>query len=119
MRETKNLTLRCEMVRGKWEDPLPRFQAVAAGIGHVHPQEDRIDGVSRQIPLELSAGGQRRWALSVEAFQAARAKHIVESPDDVEIGDVTIPAAREAGRPMMIRYLPSGIPMVSALEIDR
>jgi signal transduction histidine kinase len=120
LRATRNLVLPCEIVGGKWEDPLPRFKDLATGLGHAQQGRDRSDLVSREIPLEETADGQRRWALSLEAFRVARGEAIVESPDDVQIGGVLIPAARRTGsRSMFIRYLPAGIPQVSVLEIER
>ena len=47
LRDTKNLVLPCDLVGGAWEDPLPRFASAAAALGHVHPEIDRFDGVSR------------------------------------------------------------------------
>jgi signal transduction histidine kinase len=121
MRSTRNLILPCELVGAKWEDPLPRFKELAVALGHVHPGQDGLDGVSRQIPLEETTGGQRRWALSLEAFRVTRGEAIVESPEDLQIGGILIPAARSAGgRPMLVHYLPEGtIPTVSVLQIEQ
>ena len=124
LRAAKNLILPCELVStekvDQWEDPAPRFAELADSLGHVHLEKDRVDGVSREIPLEETADGKRRWALALEAFRAARGEPILESPDDVQIGDVLIPAARsQSGRLMLIRYLPSGIPMVSVSELHQ
>ena len=118
LHDTRNLILDCDLVGGAWEDPLPRFASAAAGLGHVHPEIDRFDGVSREVSLEETANHQRRWALALEAFRISRGQEIIESPDDVEVGGTVIPAARaDAGRPMLIRYLPAGIPTVSALRV--
>jgi len=118
LRDTKNLVLPCDLVGGAWEDPLPRFAAAAAAVGHVHPEVDRFDGVSREVSLEETVNHQRRWALALEAFRISRAQPITESPGDVAVGTTVIPAARaNAGRPMLIRYLPTGVPTVSALRI--
>jgi len=122
LHDTRNLILPCELVGDKWEDPLPRFASAAVALGHVHPEQDRADGVSRQISLEETGrapqGNLRRWALALEAFRVFQGADIIESPEDVEIGAVTIPAARrESGRPMLIRYLPEGVPAISALKI--
>lgn len=118
LHDTRNLVLDCDLVGGSWEDPLPRFASAAAALGHVHPEIDRFDGVSREVSLEETANHQRRWALALEAFRISRGQEIVESPDDVEVGGTVIPAARaDAGRPMFIRYLPAGIPTVSALHV--
>jgi signal transduction histidine kinase len=118
LRDTKNLVLPCDLVGGAWEDPLPRFASAAAALGHVHPEIDRFDGVSREVSLEETANHQRRWALALEAFRISRGQELIESPDDIEVGGTLIPAARaDAGRPMLIRYLPAGIPTVSALHV--
>jgi signal transduction histidine kinase len=118
LRGTPNLVLGCDLLGAGWEDPLPRFAAAAAAIGHVHSEVDRLDGVSREVSLEESANHQRRWALSLEAFRIARGQPIEESPDDVRVGATVIPAPRVDGeRPMFVRYLPNGIPTVSALKV--
>lgn len=127
LKSTSNLILPCELVGdtlaiSKWEDPLPRFASSAVALGHVHPEEGRADGVSRELSLEETGKGKngniRRWALALEAFRVYRGQPIIESPDDVEVGSTIIPAARsDAGRPMLIRYLPEGVPMISALNI--
>jgi signal transduction histidine kinase len=118
LRSTRNLALPCDLVGARWEDPLPRFAGAAAALGHVNLEVDRLDGVSRELSLEATAGGKRRWALALEAFRISRGQPLIESPDDVEISGTVIPAARaEGGRPMLIRYLPSGIPTVPALRI--
>jgi signal transduction histidine kinase len=120
LRGTRNLILPCQIVGDQWEDPLPLFGAAAVAVGHVHPEIERQDGVSRQLPLEITAGGKRRWALALEAFRVTRGQPIVESPEDVQVGDTMIPAPRgPAGRPMLIRYLRPGIPVVSALALDQ
>ena len=118
LRGAKNLVLPCDLVGGAWEDPLPRFASAAAAVGHVHPEVDRFDGVSREVSLEETVNHQRRWALALEAFRVSRGQQITESPEDVEVGDTVIPAARaDAGRPMLIRYLPGGVTTVSALRV--
>ncbi|MGA3190081.1 MAG: ATP-binding protein, partial [Bryobacteraceae bacterium] len=101
---TKRLILPCELIENKWEYPLPAFKESAVALGHVHLAEVSADGVNRQIPLERKGGGERRWALSLEAFSACRT--VIPEP------------AGANGRPMMIRYLPPrSIPIISALEI--
>ena len=39
---TRNLVLACQLLPdgAKWEDPLPRFRAQAAALGHVHAEPD-------------------------------------------------------------------------------
>jgi signal transduction histidine kinase len=126
LRSTPDLVLPCEVVAAdaalKWEDPLPRFSIVAKAIGHVHPEQDRLDGVSREISLEQTAEGprgrERRWALALEAFRIFQGAEIVESPDDVAVGATVVPAARSsASRSMFIRFLPAGVPVVPALHL--
>lgn len=121
LRATHNLILPCRIVSGGWEDPLPRFKVLAAVLGHVERDEDPLDGVSRQVPLEETIPGARRWALALEAFRLARGQPIIESPDDLEIGEMIIPTPRrEKGRPLRIRYLPAGaIPQISVLDIGQ
>jgi len=116
MRATPNLILPCEVVNGAWEDPLDRFKSLAVSIGHVQSPEDQSDGVSREIPLELVNQGQRRWALSLETFRVAQHAQIVESPDQLQVGDVTIPTLHDESRPLLIRYLPKGVRSVSVLD---
>ena len=112
-----NLVLPCEIVDGRWEDPLPRFRAQSAALGHVHVGPDK-DGVSRGVPLEAIGGDVRHWALSLEAFDLSRGQPIFESPNDLQIGDTLIPAARAAGsRAVRIRFLPGGIPTISLHEL--
>src|SRR5258708_61517 len=69
LRDTKNLILDCDLLGTGWEDPLPRFAGAAAAVGHIHPEVDRLDGVSRELSLEETANHQRRWALGLEAFR--------------------------------------------------
>jgi signal transduction histidine kinase len=124
LQATPNLILPVDLAAtGKgeeWEEPLALFKPLAVGLGHVQLDVNRADGVSRQIPLEKIAQGQRRWALALEAFRISRGQPIVESPNDVQVGATLIPAARSEGdRPLKIRFLGTGIPTVSALEIDQ
>ena len=120
LRATRNLILPCQLSGDKWEDPAPRFRALGT-LGHVHTEGDRIDGVSRQIILERVAEGQRRWALSLEALRVSLgAGRSEESPDDVTVGNILIPAPRKNGRALLIRYLqPGTIPLIPALDIRR
>jgi signal transduction histidine kinase len=118
LRGVPNLILGCDLLDAGWEDPLPRFASAAAAIGHVHPEVDRLDGVSREVSLEKIVNHQRRWALALEAFRISRGQLLTESPDDLQIGGTVIPAGHAAaGRPMLIRYLPEGITSVSALQV--
>jgi signal transduction histidine kinase len=118
LKQVPALILPCELVDGKWEDPLARFIPAAQALGHVQRDVDPRDGVSRQLPLEQSAEGKRRWALALEAFRTARVVRIVESPDDLEIGAERVPAPLGGGdRPMLIRYVSGGIPLVSVMDL--
>ncbi len=113
---TPNLVLPCDLVPGGWQEPLGRFRRWAAAVGHVHAEPDDTDAVSRQIPLERVAGHDRRWALALETFRLARGgQPVVESPSDVEVGGIIIPA-RAGGRLTRIRFLPS-IPRVSLKDV--
>ena len=109
------------------------FAKSAAALGHVHgtvaltsaapwrskAQPDK-DAVTRAIPLEKQHPGTHRrlWALSLEAFRLTRNAPIVESPSDLEIGGVTIPAGGDA-RPMRVRFVPPymAIPRVTLANL--
>ena len=71
---TRNLVLACQLMpdANSWEDPVPRFRAEAAALGHVHAEPDERDSVGRSLPLEEVAGRDRRWALSLEAYRLSR-----------------------------------------------
>jgi len=107
LRATRNLVLACRLLPDglAWEDPLPRFRARAAALGHAHAEPEERDA-SRSLPLEKVAGHDRRWALSLEAYRLSRGAQILESPDDLEVGPRRIPASRARGRLMRIRYVP-------------
>jgi len=119
MGATRHLVLACQLLPdgSAWEDPLPLFAAHAAALGHVHvEQSEQLDSVGRSLPLEEISGHVRRWALSLEAYRLSRNAAIVESPADLDVGGRLIPAAREGGRLMRIRYAPestTSIPSVS------
>jgi len=117
MGKTHNLVLACQLLPdgAAWEDPLPRFRAQAAALGHVHAEPDELDSVGRSLPLEKAAGRDRRWALSLEAYRLSRGAQIIESPEDLDVGGRLIPSARVGGRLMRIRYVPLSmqIPRVS------
>lgn len=122
---TKNLVLPCALTRAGWEYPIPRFRRWAAAVGHVHIIKDPLDSVSRSLPIEEIAFHERQWALSLEAFRlAAGGGPVFESPDEIQTGGVTIPAARRHNtRGMPIRYLhpladgSSPIPTVTFAEL--
>jgi signal transduction histidine kinase len=65
--------------------------------------------VTRQIPLMKVAGQfDRRWALALEAFRLARGvAQIAESPEDIQIGSLTVPAPASQGRPLRVRFVPA------------
>ncbi|HXM40276.1 MAG TPA: CHASE2 domain-containing protein [Bryobacteraceae bacterium] len=118
MAATPRLVLACQLLPdgAAWEDPLPMFAAHAAALGHVHvEQSEQLDSVGRSLPLEEFTGRVRRWALSLEAYRVSRNVQILESPNDLDVGGRLIPATREAGRLMRIRYAPPSmqIPRVS------
>jgi len=122
LRATPNLVLPAETdTNGQWEEPAARFKPLAKAIGHVHHVVDPSDGVSREVALERVAGGRRYCAMGLEAFRLANNADIVESPDDLQIGQTVVPAARSGAgsRPMRIRYMvPGAVPTVPLLEID-
>ena len=119
LRATHNLVLACQLLPDgrAWEDPLPRFRARAAALGHVHSEPDELDSVSRSLPLEKVANRDRRWAFSLEAYRLSRGRDvaIVESPNDLDVGGRVIPSTLSGGRLMRIRYVPRSmqIPLVS------
>jgi signal transduction histidine kinase len=117
---TRNLVLACQLLPdgAAWEDPLPRFRAQAAALGHVHAEPDELDSVGRSLPLEKAAGRDRRWALSLEAYRLSRGGpgvQIMESPSDLDVGGRLIPSTSAGGRLMRIRYVPPSmhIPRIS------
>lgn len=128
MKKTANLVLAAEMLpNGQgWQEPLPRFRKWAAAVGHVHAAPDALDGVNRQVPLELASKRVRHWALALEAFRLSRgAERILESPDDLQAGNTRIPATRADARLIFVRYLPPDfggqgvIPRVSVIDLMR
>jgi signal transduction histidine kinase len=120
--ETHNLVLASYLLPdGTWAEPLERFRRHAAATGHVHADFDKYDSVSRDVALAKAGGHDRRWALALETFRLARGGEILESPDDLTIGSVRIPANSRDGRVMRIRYAPvsmGGIPHVSIADLD-
>ena len=112
------LVLPCAPIGDGWEDPIPEFKRLTSHVGHVHRGFQAGDGVVRQIPLEVIDQRDRRWAMALEAYSVATGQPIIESPEELHIGDVVIPAPRSDHRLMYVRYLPS-IPYVSAIELER
>lgn len=112
------LALACELVEEgrRWEDPHPRFRRHAAALGHVHADPDPLDNVTRRIPLAKATGIDRRWALALEAYRLSRGSPpVLESPEDLEIGELRIPTGRDPRRPLRIGYLAPGAQGVSAV----
>jgi len=109
LRKLPNLVLACDLVPGSWQEPIPRFRRHAAAVGHAHADPDPHDMVTRQIPLMKVAGPfDRRWALALEAFRLARGvARIDESPGDIRIGSLTVPARASQGRPLRVRFVPA------------
>ena len=139
---THNLVLSCELLPGGltgtggsgWDDPSPLFKKYAVAVGQTHAALDTYDAVSRDLMLEKVAGTDRRWALALAAYSAAAGNDIVESPDDLTVGSVRIPAAirdekhQRSSRALpdqrmiRIRYVPpsmGGIPQISIVALDR
>jgi signal transduction histidine kinase len=126
LRTIPHLMLSCDLdpAAEHWEDPLTRFQKwAAAEPGHVELSQSREDGVTRQIPLEWTLPGARRWALSLVALSVVRGQPIIETPEDVELDGTVVPASRSphssSGRTLWVRYLPEGrIPVIPVSEVE-
>jgi signal transduction histidine kinase len=116
---TARVVLAVDMGSEGWENPLPQFLAGSAALGQVHTEPDS-DGITRAIALEKLDGKVRRWALSLEAFRLSRgAAHVLESPQDLQVGDTIIPVPkketdrtrnRNDSRIMRVRYIPADRP---------
>lgn len=104
MSRTPNLVLGCDLVEGGWQQPAAEFARWAKAVGHAHADPDSGDAVNRHIPLEKAAGRERRWAMALEAYRLYRGAAIEESPNDLAVGGLTIPAARRDARALRIRY---------------
>ncbi len=118
---TPRLILPCVLLEGgRWSDPIPRFRQWAAALGQVHTLPNKLDAVVREINLEKATPRDRRWALALEAYRVSRHTEIIESPDSLLVGDVTIPSALSSKlheyRTIFIRYAP-GIPRVSLKQL--
>lgn len=117
------IILPCELLPGpRWKLPQPQFLQPRIALGHVHAEPDP-DGMSRHMPLEKTGDRHRYWALSLEAFRQATGAPITESPEGLDIGGLHIPASRQDGRLLRIRYLPpdanevSRIPQVTLQDV--
>ncbi len=119
MQDTKNLVLATHLDNGRWENPLPIFRQHAAAVGHDGADELASDGVTREIPLEERTAAERHWSLALEAYRLARGARILESPNDLQIGDEVIPAPRagSVGRPLRVLYTREPIPSVSLKDL--
>lgn len=106
---TPNLILGSDVTpgTGRWEDPQPAFLQHAKALGHVHAAPDPV---SRKLPLEVVAGHHRRWAMALEAYRLRRGAAVIEeSLDAIAVGGTVIPARRETGRALYLRYT-GGVP---------
>ena len=116
MQGIKNLVLVKHLTDGAWESPRPEFLAAATAVGHDKADDLSRDGVTRQIPLEQRTDRERNWAVALEAFRLARGQPaVIESPDDLQIGDEMIPAARtgDRNRPLRVLYSRQPVPRIS------
>jgi signal transduction histidine kinase len=120
MQATRNLVLVAHLEGDRWEEPLDRFARWSAGIGHDTADENSRDGVTRQIPLEKRTSKMRHWALALEAFRVPRGAKILESPEDLQIGEGVIPAARttQGNRPLRVLFRQDPIPQISLVELS-
>src|SRR5260370_31709373 len=89
-------------------------------MGQDPADENSHDGVTREIPLEKRAARVRHWALALEAFQLSGGGTILESPEDLQIGNELIPAARTADgdRTLRILFRQEPIPQISLQELS-
>ncbi len=121
IRRTPNVVLASYLApRGDaWEDPLPRFSSGAAGKGHVHTEPDPV---CREIVLRKAVRHDARWALAFEAYRAGAGAQPLETPSDVEVGGLVIPAPAP-DRVLRIRYRPPDRPIpkisLARLRSDR
>jgi len=119
MSGTRNLVLAAELVDdgsvSHWDTPLPAFARAAAAIGNNRADEESRDGVTRSIALEKTAAHQRQWALALQAFRLSLgAPYIVESPREIQVSPVVIPAPRVGDhRTLRILFGSAPIPIVS------
>jgi signal transduction histidine kinase len=77
-----------------WVEPLPRFQSVAAGVGHVQVALDG-DGICRSVPaLELSLDGPR-WAFAMVVTRVAIARPHDQNKGTAHPGGRILPVASQ------------------------
>jgi signal transduction histidine kinase len=119
MRGIQNLVLVAHLENGHWEEPLARFLKAGAGQGHDKSDEDSKDGVTRKIPLEQRAARERNWALALEAFRLEKGATILESPSDLQVGGLLIPAARnsDGNRSLRVLFAREPFPQVSLKDL--
>jgi len=119
-RRTHNLVLPSDLSGdgSGWDDPLPRFKRWAAAIGHVHLEPD-LDGVGRELALGKAFQHNRRWASPLEAFRVSRGAMVVETPDDLEVGGIVIPASNRSERILRIRYRPRNFDPIPVVPLKR
>ena len=104
LERTPNLVLGADIPQqGGWEWPI--FRAQARAVGHVHADPDPV---SRHLPLMKAQQGDRLWAMCLEAYRLAANAKILETPTDLEVGPIVIPARPATARAMRIRYRPPG-----------
>ena len=104
LERTTNLVLGADIPQqGGWEWPI--FRAQARAVGHVHADPDPV---SRHLPLMKAQQGDRLWAMCLEAYRLAANAKILETPTDLEVGPILIPARPATARAMRIRYRPPG-----------
>ncbi|HWD00037.1 MAG TPA: CHASE2 domain-containing protein [Candidatus Sulfopaludibacter sp.] len=125
---TPNLVLSAELVKDRFEYPLPQFKQCAAAVGHVYANQNENDSRVRDILLDKSAGKVRLWALSLEAFRLSRGAEIVESSEGpLRVGKTDIPihygsweegTRREAdGRLMPVLFIPNDYPQIPRVSL--
>ncbi len=107
----------------QWEQPPASLMAPKVAIGHVHAAPDPMDSVCREIPLEKAVGAQRYWALSLETMRLWRDEpYLLETPTSLLVGSTEIPARRDTGRLLRIRYLPpaeeGGLSSIRRLSVN-
>jgi signal transduction histidine kinase len=107
MRATPNLVLGDELLQSGWREPLPKFHAAAADVGHVYAATG--GQITRGIPLQEHRGHVQRWALSLETFRHFQDAPLIQSPKDLRIGPTVIPApddGKAESRYMRVRFSP-------------
>ncbi|MCC6540362.1 MAG: CHASE2 domain-containing protein [Bryobacterales bacterium] len=98
-----NLVLATSLTRqGEWEEPIAMFRRHAKALGHVHADPD--GQMVRRVSLEKAAGGQRYWAMSLEAFRLTQGADIMETRDAIEVAGRRIHGTREEARPLWVQF---------------